>query len=132
MNFTVTAPEGTTNHGDMHLLCIMPRWHDYIAFFFTNYLAHAATIVAFPGQSVSESISYSVAALMLPASGVLRVVRLLFLRPGLQSDPLRRAARAGALCMVLKRPGGPSDSSEPPPGKPPRRTRSMTLSVRPR
>ena len=114
MNFSVLVPEGTTNHDDPKLLCVLPRWHYYIAFFFTNYVAHAATLVAFPGQSVSESIAYSLAALPLPASGILRVVRLFFLRPGMARDPLRRAARAGTLCTVLKRE---AESPEPTPGK---------------
>jgi len=116
MNFSVLVPEGTTNHDDPKLVCVLPRWHDYIAFFFTNYVAHAATLVAFPGQSVSESIAYSLAALLLPASGILRVVRLFFLRPGMVRDPLRRAARAGALCMVLKK-AEPPEPPAPTPGK---------------
>jgi hypothetical protein len=103
MNFTIVVPEGASNHGDPRLICIAPRWYDYISFFLTNYLAHAATLVAFPGQSNSESIAWALAALLLPASGVLRVVRLLFIRPGAERDPLRRAARAGALCMVVLR-----------------------------
>ena len=103
MNFTVVVPKGSSNHGDPRLICLIPRWHDYITFFLANYLAHAATLVTFPGQSVLESISYALAALLLPSYGVLRIVKLLFVRPGLERDPLHRAAKAGALCMVVAR-----------------------------
>lgn len=103
MNFTVVVPEGTSNHGDPKLICLIPHWHDYLVFYLTNYLVHAATLVTFPGQSVSESISYALAALLLPSYGVLRIVKLLFIRPGWEKDPLRRAASAGALYMVVAR-----------------------------
>jgi len=105
MNITITVPEGTTNHGDPGLLCTPAQWHDYLAFFFGNYVAHAATIVPVPGQSMSYSFFSILMALLLPGSAIVRSVTVIIRRPAIErKNPLMCAARAGALCIVLKRP----------------------------
>ena len=102
MNYTLVAPEGTTNHGNPYLLCIPPKWHDFIIFYFANYFAHAATIVTYPGQGLAETISAIITALLLPASGVGRAAGMIRRGARLAKDPLKQATRAGALCMVVK------------------------------
>ncbi|KAK5652336.1 hypothetical protein OQA88_10528 [Cercophora sp. LCS_1] len=104
MNFNITVPEGTTNHGNPQLLCTPARWYDFIVFFLTNYIAHAATVVPIPGQDIEASIFHIVLALCLPASAVVRSVGIIARRAATEKDPLRRARRAGALCIVLKKP----------------------------
>ncbi|KAL2841717.1 hypothetical protein BJY01DRAFT_217123 [Aspergillus pseudoustus] len=103
MNITINVPEGSSSHGDPNLLCTPPEWYDYILFFFTNYFAHAATIIAVPGQSITETICVAVTALLVPSSGIMRAVEVVIRRPLLRAaDPLSRAAAATALCMVVK------------------------------
>ncbi|KAK3303886.1 uncharacterized protein B0T15DRAFT_575445 [Chaetomium strumarium] len=104
MNFTLTVPEGSTNHGNPKLLCTPPEWYDFIIFFFTNYVAHAATVVPEPGQSPVMAALQILLALTLPGSAVFRAVNAIARHAATETkDPLRRAARANALCMVLKK-----------------------------
>lgn len=102
MNFTISVPEGTKNHGNPNLLCPPTQWHDFIIFFFGNYFAHAATVVPVPGQSLRSCVVYIFLALALPGSAVMRAFTAIVQRAATAPDPLTRAARAGALCMVVK------------------------------
>jgi hypothetical protein len=103
-NFTVTVPVGTTNHGDPHLVCTPPKWHDYIVFFSLNYFIHAATIPSLPGQTPFETLFNVVNALFVPAYGIMRALRRLILRPVLlRKHPLDCAGASGALAMVVKK-----------------------------
>ncbi|KAF3765780.1 hypothetical protein M406DRAFT_329645 [Cryphonectria parasitica EP155] len=104
-NITVSLPPGSTSHGDPNLLCLPPSWTDLATFYGTNYLAHAATLIARPGQSLIETIIDTTNALFIPGSGMVRAVRLLIFSVDWTRNrsPLRRAAKAGALCMVVKR-----------------------------
>ncbi|KAH8773724.1 hypothetical protein F5883DRAFT_615254 [Diaporthe sp. PMI_573] len=105
MASTFNVPEGSTNHGDPNLLCVPPSWSDLAVFFGTNYLAHAATLVTRPGQSFVETIVDTANALFIPGSGMIHAIRVLFYDTDIHrtSPPLKKAARAGALCMVVKR-----------------------------
>lgn len=104
MNITIPVPAGTTDHGQPGLLCVPPGWTDIFTFFATNYVAHAATVLARPGQSLSETFMDVVSALFVPGFGALRTLRYLILHPAtVRDDDLRRAAAAGALCMVIRR-----------------------------
>ncbi|KAF7167480.1 hypothetical protein CNMCM5623_000816 [Aspergillus felis] len=103
MNITISVPEGSSSHGDPHLLCTPPQWYEYILFFLTNYLAHATTIVSIPGQSTTETICLAIAALLVPSSGIMRAVEIFIRRPVFRrKNPLNQAAAAMALCMVVK------------------------------
>ncbi|KAL3473062.1 hypothetical protein BJX99DRAFT_261745 [Aspergillus californicus] len=103
MNLTISVPEGSSSHGDPQLLCTPPQWYEYILFFFTNYLAHATTIVAIPGQSITETICLAIAALLAPSSGIMRAVEIFNRRPAFRMrNPLNQAAAAMALGMVVK------------------------------
>jgi len=105
MNFTISAPEGTTNHGNPKLICTPTQWYDIIVFFLANYAAHAATAVPLAGQG-PVSASYAVFhALMFPSNAILRATEAIARRAATETEnPLKRAARAGALCMVMKKP----------------------------
>jgi hypothetical protein len=104
MNLTISVPEASTGHGDPQLLCTPPRWYKYIVSFFTNYLAHATTVIAVPGQTTTETIFLATAALLAPSSGIFRAVEIFIRRPAFRMrNPLNQAAAAArALCMVVK------------------------------
>jgi hypothetical protein len=106
MNFTLTLPAGSTNHGDPSLVCLPPLWTDYFVFFATNYFAHVGTLVMRPGESRAEVAVDILNALFVPGSGALRAWGILVAHatPQLRKwDPLREAAKAGALVMAVKR-----------------------------
>ncbi|MCJ1331009.1 hypothetical protein MMC10_007696 [Thelotrema lepadinum] len=104
-NITFTAPSGSTNHGNPNLICLPTQWYDVIVFFLTNYFAHAASIIVDPGADLHKNIAVILSALVLPGSGYVRAVLAIRDHAATEiNNPLRRAARAGALCMVLRTP----------------------------
>ncbi|KAB5572544.1 hypothetical protein GE09DRAFT_675800 [Coniochaeta sp. 2T2.1] len=103
MNFNVTVPVGTVNHGVSNLICTPPKWNHYIIFFLTNYVAHAASLPASPGECWQETIVNVATALFVPGYGVLRALRGLYLHARLsEKDELDCAARSGALAMIVR------------------------------
>src|SRR5271156_3998756 len=99
-NITITVPNGTTDHGDPHLLCIPAKWSDIALFFFGNYLAHAATVKSQPGEPALSVLVAMVSALIYPTSGVFRGLDAILQSAIFCKSPLKTACRAGALCMV--------------------------------
>ncbi|KAJ6529400.1 hypothetical protein B0H19DRAFT_847964, partial [Mycena capillaripes] len=79
-------------------------------FFLANYAAHALTVRSYPGESPLDLARATLAALLLPTSGMIRGLTAL-LRSGalvkgfLAGDHLAIAARSGALCMVVRAKG---------------------------
>ena len=113
-NLTVPVPEGTSNHGDPGIICTPTRWYEIIAFFITNYIAHAFTVKTLPGEKLGTRMITAFLALLFPFSGVARGLESI-LRPAKffpqPSDELETAARSGALCVVIRK-----DSWKPKPG----------------
>ena len=101
-NITITVPEGTQNHGNPNLLCTPTRWTDVAVFFFANYVAHAATTKSTPGMTALGTLRVLLTALCLPVSGVTRGVKAIRQRAVFSSTPLETAAKAGALCVVVR------------------------------
>jgi hypothetical protein len=101
MNITVSVPPGTTTQGESDLLCIPPKWHDYLIFIAANYLAHAVTVVSCSGETWDRTLVAAVSALLLPVSGIGRALDSMWERPIFYRDPFTRAARARTLCMVV-------------------------------
>jgi hypothetical protein len=104
MNITLTVPDGTTNHGNPNLLCTPPYWYDFVLFYFANYIAHAATVISSPGPGSWSTVYVVIIALLIPVSGVIRAVSNIRRHACTEAHPLRRAARARALCMVVRAP----------------------------
>lgn len=102
LNLTITVPDGSSNHGNPNLLCTPPYWYDYVLFYFTNYFAHAATVITTPGQGRKKTILVVLLALLFPGVGILRAMDAIRRHSRFESDPLRAAVRAGALCMVVR------------------------------
>jgi uncharacterized membrane protein len=68
----------------------------------TNYIAHAFTINNAAGYGSSYAIMFGFASLFFPYIGLVTACRSLEQMAILEKDPLKRAARAGALCMVVR------------------------------
>lgn len=102
-------PGFTLKGADCELLCRPTRWIDVVAFFLGNYAAHAATVVSRPGQSTLTTILAIASALLLPGLGVRNGVGTIWSRATLGKTSLRQAARAGALCAVVRIPQEETD-----------------------
>ena len=98
----VTVPTGTVYKPAYNLLCLAAKPSDVFIFFAANYLAHAATVKSFPGESTAENIASLLFALLYPASGIVRGLDAIFRHAVLTKHELQRAAHAGALCMVVR------------------------------
>jgi hypothetical protein len=103
----VTVPFGTVvyNHSDPHLICRPSRWTDLAAFYLGNYVGHIATVRGLPGELLPSLIWTLYCVLITPTLGVVRgmaAIRSLTVYHILKGDHLRAAARAGALCMVVR------------------------------
>jgi len=107
MSSSNSLPSGTFNHGDPNQICVPSKWTDIVVFFLGNYVAHAATTVLLPGSSIWDSASNVIFALLFPVTGINRGLRSLFsfaIVYGLISgSDLQMAARAGALCKVIRK-----------------------------
>ena len=104
MNSSIPLPDGTTNHGNPNLLCVPTHWFDVFLFFSTNYFAHAASVVTLPGQSTRSTRNQTLLALGFPGAGVARAVSAIIQHAATErNDPFKRAARAGAICVLQRR-----------------------------
>lgn len=101
-NITIEVPAGTTSHGDPHVLCTPASALDILVFFLTNYVAHAVTVKSYPGEStVGRNLSF-LTALIFPTSGLVRGLNAVARHSIFAKGSLQRAARSGALCMVVR------------------------------
>ena len=106
----MTTPiNGTTtqcpfNHNNLNLCCRPAKWTDILIFYLGNYFAHAATTKSLPGESTIGGIITVFTALLFPTSGVVRGTRAIYSRAIFADTDLQTAARAGALCTVVKDP----------------------------
>ena len=98
----VTVPTGTVYKPAYNLLCLAAKPSDVFIFFAANYLAHAATVKSFPGESTAENIASLLFALLYPSSGIVRGLDAIFRHAVFTKHELQRAAQAGALCMVVR------------------------------
>jgi hypothetical protein len=103
VNFTIVAPIGTTNHSNPKLFCPPIEWPHIVEFLVANYLAHAATVLTPPAATVEETIFIMLMALFMPATGAFRGYRAIRERPVMEKNRIKRACKAGALCMVVRR-----------------------------
>ena len=100
LSISCTKQENSTRS----VCCRPSKWTDILIFYTSNYFAHAATTRTQPGQSTWNSLLIPVIALLFPMSGALRGIRAIASRATFADTELQTAARAGALCMVVKVP----------------------------
>ena len=83
-------------------VCTSAGWDDIIVFLLVNYLAHAATSVKFPEETNLEVNKRRIDALLAPYIGLMYALRKLQWCLVLETDPMRRACRAEALCQIVR------------------------------
>ena len=102
-DITITVPKGTRlQGGDLQIVCTPSKWTDVATFFLANYVAHAVTLKSLPGESTISVLRNVVCSLLFPISGVRRAVNAISQRAIFAKTPLEAAAKAGALCMVVR------------------------------
>ncbi|KAF2397674.1 hypothetical protein EJ06DRAFT_132453 [Trichodelitschia bisporula] len=106
--FNVSVPEGFTVTNRGNYFCVLPAsWFSVMVFYLGNYAAHAATLITYPGEPPIYIVAAVVYALFFPTTGIVRGLNAVFRHArfpwGEQTD-MRSAARAGALCMVVRTP----------------------------
>ena len=101
-NISITVPDGFSNHGKADLFCLPITWYQIVLFFAINYGSHAATIRSRPGQTQYHTARDIVVALLFPFSGVLRAIESFSRCSWPSENDLLKAARAGALCIVVR------------------------------
>jgi hypothetical protein len=84
------------------VLCQGAKWTDVAVFYIGNYFAHIATIRSLPGQSGLEGIQITIFALLFPLVGLAAALRAILSLAVFEKTPLRTAAKAGALYMVIE------------------------------
>lgn len=93
-----------SDSSDGQLYCEKTTWYGICWFFFTNYLLHALSVRSLPGENVYSSTAFKLCCLLVPYTGVRRALSLISRASSLTKDDLQAAARAGALCMVIRKP----------------------------
>ena len=101
-NITVTVPDGFSNHGNDDLFCLPTTWYQIAIFFIINYGSHAVTIRSRPGQTYYHAARDIMYALLCPFSGVRRAIDSFGRSSWPSENHLTKAARAGALCIVVR------------------------------
>ncbi|KAM6523095.1 hypothetical protein FSOLCH5_003714 [Fusarium solani] len=93
---------GIVHHGNCDLLCRPASWADFLVFYLGNYFAHAATVTTSPGQSILSSLLTITTALLFPGGGVRCGIQAICSLAKWADTDLQVAARAGALCAVVR------------------------------
>lgn len=101
-NITVSVPQNSTNHGNSQLLCTPSKWTDVVEFFILYFVMPAATVKSLPGQSIFGGLFAMCAALLFPTASVTKGIDAVLRCAALQSSPLLKAHKAGALCEVVR------------------------------
>lgn len=84
------------------VVCNSTNWYDIVWFFFANYIMHALSVRSLPGENFITSVVFKLACLMIPYTGLRRGLCLIARSSVLMRDDLQAAARANALCMVIR------------------------------
>jgi hypothetical protein len=85
--------------------CAPISWTGIAVFYVANYVAHAATIHTIPGEATNSIMRSVLSALLFPTAGIARGLNAIFrcaIYKIMTESELQGAARAGALCMVIR------------------------------
>ena len=102
---TSAAPTNGTfsdNLAGNQVVCTRTVWYDIVWFFFANYILHALSVRSLPGENIFTLVVFKVACLIVPYTGIRRGLCLIARASNLTKDDLQAAARANALCMVVR------------------------------
>lgn len=120
VNTTISAPAGTSQHGEENFICFPADWSTVLKFFVANYLAHAFTIWKRPGEKSSEYAFAIFLAFLFPVSGLARGIDAIYRHAAWQGASItgiikglfgngsatyemNKAAKAGALAIVVRK-----------------------------
>ncbi|KAI4262619.1 MAG: hypothetical protein L6R42_002202 [Xanthoria sp. 1 TBL-2021] len=94
----------TTESDGSEVWCEPSQWYDVLWFWFANFLLHALSVRSLPGESWVSSTVFKFCCLLVPYTGVRRGLCLILRASNLAGYDLQAAARANALCMVIRGP----------------------------
>lgn len=102
-NYTIALPPGSSDHGTPGLICTPTKPIDVLTFYLFNYVAHAATVLTRPGERADDYLVSVIGSLLFPALGLYRGIEAILCGAVFaRDDDLRKAARSGALCLVVR------------------------------
>lgn len=84
------------------IVCTPTNWYDIIWFYVANYVLHALSVRSLPGENLFASLVFKLACLMIPYTGIRRGLCLIARSSNFTRNDLQAAARANALCMVVR------------------------------
>ncbi|KAI4153794.1 MAG: hypothetical protein LQ341_000488 [Variospora aurantia] len=98
-NGTLTAESDGTG-----VWCESTRWYDILWFIFANFILHALSVRSLPGERSLTSTVFKFCCFLVPFTGVRRGLCLILRSSNFAGNDLQAAARANALCMVVRSP----------------------------
>lgn len=103
---TSTASNRTipSNNNEPKVHCDSTHWYDICWFFFANYILHALSVRSLPGENLYSATVFKFSCLLIPFTGLRRGLSLISRGGNLADNSLQAAARAKALCMVIRKP----------------------------
>lgn len=93
---------GTTS-SNPQVYCEPSTWWDICWFVFTNYVLHALSVRSLAGENEYSSTVFKLCCLLVPYAGLRRGLCLISRASNLAGSDLQGAARANALCMVIRK-----------------------------
>ena len=93
-----------SNNNDPKVHCDRTHWYDICWFFFANYILHALSVRSLPGENFYSATVFRFSCLLIPFTGLRRGLSLISRGGNLAGNDLQAAARANALCMVIRKP----------------------------
>lgn len=93
-----------SNNHDPKVHCDRTHWYDICWFFFANYILHALSVRSLPGENFYSATVFKLCCLLIPYTGLRRGLCLVSRAGNLAGNDLQAAARASALCMVIRKP----------------------------
>ena len=87
---------------DRHVYCERTTWYSVCWFLFSNYVLHALSVRALPGENTYSTTAFKLCCLLIPYTGLRRGLCLISRASNFAGSDLQCAARANALCMVIR------------------------------
>lgn len=87
---------------DPHVYCERTTWYSVCWFLFSNYVLHALSVRSLPGENTYSTTAFKLCCLLIPYTGLRRGLCLISRASNFAGSDLQCAARANALCMVIR------------------------------